>query len=110
MGGTGQRLDGKATRQKEFKPVVQGGMKSEEEKKQAMREARAAAAMARFKPGKLSFSFNSAAAAQQQSATKPAADDMATGTNGGSGAATGGAEKDEAKGFVAFGGQGHTLR
>jgi len=105
--GAGARLDGKATRQKEFVPVVQGGIVSADEKKKKLREARAAAAMARFKPGKLSFSTNSVAAAQETAKTTEAAA-MATGPEGG--ATSDSASKKDAGGFVSFGGAGHTLR
>lgn len=103
--GSGNRLDGKKPKQTESVPVVSGGVLSEQERQLAERRARAAAAEARFKPGKLSFVGNSAAAvkatkkpdANIQNSDSPKKDDKSQ-------------SEPASTGFVAFGGQGHSLR
>jgi len=113
--GTANRLDGKATKQGEIIPVAAGGVVSEKAKMDAMRAARAKAAEARFKPGKLSFAANSvaspaAAPAAGKSADTAGGSKPATPSWGGEKTSDSSAASSPAAEFVPFGGTGNTLR
>jgi ubiquitin fusion degradation protein 1 len=101
--GTGRRLDGKATKQKEFAPVTTGvGVTTAEEEEVAKVKAAATAALDHFKLGKFSFTLNSAAAAKRTA-------DAADGTVGGGGA-EGEDGDDSGNPFASFAGSSRSLR